>query len=268
MAALIIKKYAGLLAAAFLWIGPALAGYRGSLNLCFNMERGCFQWNSEDLSQAPKVVDGSGGLGEAPQWDLDVMVSPDKIITYRNYAQGARTYGDYSDYIAMHGCALCCTTTVIRAWYPEEDWNPEKVISRLEPQADGEGYEKNYAKPIRSQMPLSLKGISRILTLKEIPHRYVTEPDEETLAEDLTEVLKKGRPVIYEAGNGGYHMLLLLGVTAEGDFVLSDSVGSYRIRLISPQRVKEQIFPCKKDPEKSYFAGRKTAGGYIVVGEE
>ena len=71
---------------------------------------------------------------------------------------------------------------------------------------------------------------------------------------------------VYFAGTMA--VLLLLGVTAEGDFVLSDSVGAFRIRLVSPETVAEQIFSCEKEPEKSYFAGRKTAGGYIAVGEE
>ena len=204
-------------------------------------------------------------FGTGPSWDLDVLTGPDQHRTYRNYAQGAYDYDAHDDYLAMHGCAVCCATTIIRAWYPEEDWTPDRVMDELESEASPEDYEKNYAKSVRRQMPLTLKGISRVFTLKDIPHTYVTEFDEKTLIEDLTGYLKDGKPIVFEAGNGGYHMLLLLGVMPNGDFVLSNSVGMMRVNAVPPEKVKKRLFSCTKEPVKSYFAGRKTAGGYIVV---
>jgi len=221
--------------------------------------------SSKEESVCVNVYDGFGG---GSWWDMALMTGPDQITTYRNYSQGAYEYGMYSDYVAWHGCALCCTTTIVGAWYPEEGWSPDRVISELEREADQEGFRKNYAKSLRKQMPLSLKGISRVLALKEIPHTYVTEFDKDTLTDELDKCLREGHPVIYEAGNGGYHMMLLLGILADGNYILSDSVGTDRVRPISPEAAAAQMFSCKKEPVSSYFAGRKTAGGYIIVGEE
>lgn len=206
-------------------------------------------------------------LGGGSWWDMDMLVGPDQVRNYRNYAQGAWEYGDYSTYVAWHGCALCCTATIIRAWFPEEDWTPQKVLSRLEQEASKEDFEKNYAKSIRKQMPLSLKGISRVLEVKDIPHTYVTRFDKETVAEELADCLRQGQPVIYEAGRGGYHMLMLLGILTDGRVLVSDSVGEMRVRITTLDNVADQMFSCKEDPQKSYFAGRKTAGGYILCGK-
>ena len=216
----------------------------------------------EEDALCVNVYDDFGG---GPSWDMEVLAGPDQVRTYRNFAQGAYDYDAHDDYIAMHGCAVCCATTIVRAWYPEEDWTPDRVMDELEPEASPEDYEKNYAKSVRRQMPLTLKGISRIFTLKDIPHTYVTEFDEGTLIEDLKGYLAEGKPVVYEAGSGGYHMLLILGLLPNGDFLVSDSVGMNRVKPVSPERIQEQMFSCTKEPVRSYFAGRKTAGGYIVV---
>lgn len=207
------------------------------------------------------------GFGQGPMWDMDMLLSPDQTRTFRNYAQGAYIYSAYSEYIAMHGCALCCTTTIVRAWYPDEGWNPETVTAKLELEADEEGWTRNYAKSMPKQMPLTLKGISRIFDRKDIPHKYITKFDMETLTDQLAAELRKGHPIVYEAGNGGYHMMLILGIMADGDFIVSDSVGQDRVKAMSPDTVAGQMFSCKKEPKSSYFAGRKTAGGYIVVGK-
>ena len=63
-------------------------------------------------------------------------------------------------------------------------------------------------------------------------------------------------------------MMMILGIMTDGSFIISDSVGVDRVRTVSEETLANQIFSCKKEPKSSYFAGRKTAGGYIVVGEE
>ncbi len=207
-------------------------------------------------------------FGGGDYWDLPVRTGDSGTRVYRNYDQGAYRYGEYSEYVWMHGCAVCCTATTIGAWYPEEEWSPDQVISQLEPKANETAWEKNYTKSLSKQMPLTLKGISRVLDLKEIPHVYITSFDKETVAEDLAQHLNKGYPVIYEAGNGGYHMMMLLGIMTNGDVILSDSVGFDRVGAVPMDMVIRQMFSCKKEPEASYFSGRKTAGGYIKVGAE
>lgn len=223
---------------------------------------------SKDGREEKVCVNVFDGFGSGSWWDMDVRSGPDLVRTYRNYDQGAYEYGDCSQYVAMHGCALCCTATVVRAWYPEEDWSPEKVWAELEPEAEPEAYDRNYSKSMSKQMPLTLKGISRILTLKDIPHHYVTEFDKAELTDDLAENLRQGYMIVYEAGRGGYHMMMMLGVMTDGSFIISDSVGYDRVRTVSAETLSEQMFSCKKEPKSSYFSGRKTAGGYIVVGKE
>ena len=205
-------------------------------------------------------------FGGSDYWDLDVLTKPSLLRTYRNYDQGAFRYGDYSEYVWMHGCAACCTATTIGAWYPGEEWGPEEVISQLEPKANEKAWERNYAKPMSRQMPLTLKGISRVLDTKDIPYVYVTSFNKKKVADDLTAHLKKGYPIIYEAGNGGYHMMMLLGIMTDGDVILSDSVGFDRVGVVPLDLVIRQMFSSKEEPEASYFSGRKTAGGYIKVG--
>ena len=220
---------------------------------------------STEESLCINVYDQFGG---GDYWDMSVRTGVSETRVYRNYDQGAYRYGDYSEYVWMHGCAVCCTATTIGAWYPEEEWGPDQVISKLEPIADEEAWEKNYAKSPSKQMPLTLKGISRVLTLKEIPHVYISSFDKETVVKDLTQHLNKGYPVIYEAGNGGYHMMMMLGIMTDGDVIISDSVGFDRVGTVPLDLVIRQMFSCKKEPEASYFSGRKTAGGYIKVGAE
>ncbi len=207
-------------------------------------------------------------FGGGDYWDLSVRTPDSGSRVYRNYDQGAYQYGDYSEYVWMHGCAACCTATTIGAWYPEEEWDPEQVISKLEPEANRKAWERNYAKSLSKQMPLTLKGISRVLDTKEIPHVYISSYDKKTVEDDLTKHLKKGYPVIYEAANGGYHMMMLLGIMTDGDVILSDSVGFDRVGAVPMDMVIHQMFSCKEEPEASYFSGRKTAGGYIKVGVE
>lgn len=247
---------------------PEVAGFESDGSLYASNQGNAVISCSKDDREEKICVNVYDGFGSGSWWDMDVMTSPDVTRTFRNYAQSAYEYGDYSDYIAMHGCALCCTTTVVRAWDPEGDWTPEKVCADLEPQADPEGYEKNYAKSLPKQMPLTLKGISRILACKDIPHQYVTEFDKNDLIEDLTENLRRGYMIVYEAGRGGYHMMMVLGVLTDGSFIISDSVGADRVKTVSGETLADQMFSCKKEPQSSYFAGRKTAGGYIVVGKE
>ena len=207
-------------------------------------------------------------FGGGDYWDLSVRTSDSGSRVYRNYDQGAYQYGDYSDYVWMHGCAACCTATAVGAWYPEEEWGPEQIISRLEPEANEKAWDRNYAKSMSKQMPLTLKGISRVLETKEIPHVYISSFDKKSVEKDLRKHLRKGYPIIYEAGNGGYHMMMLLGIMTDGDVILSDSVGFDRVGAVPMDMVIGQMFSCKEEPEASYFSGRKTAGGYIKVGVE
>ena len=207
-------------------------------------------------------------FGGGDYWDFSIRTEDSGTRVYRNYDQSAYCYGDYSEYVWMHGCAACCTATTIGAWYPEEEWGPEQVISRLEPKANEKAWNRNYAKSMSKQMPLTLKGISRVLDTKEVPHVYISSFDKKTVEEDLKQHLKKGYPIIYEAGNGGYHMMMLLGIMTDGDVILSDSVGFDRVGAVPLDMVIRQMFSCKEEPEASYFSGRKTAGGYIKVGVE
>ncbi len=222
---------------------------------------------SNSLSEDEICINVFRELGGGSCWETDMLTAPDELRTYRNYAQGAYEYGDYSEYVAMHGCAACCTATALGAWDTGKVWDPEIVVRDLEPEANEKAWKKNYAKTMTRQMPLTPKGISRVLTLKEIPHTYVPSFDRDTLEEDLRRHLKKGLPVIYQAGNGGYHMMMLLGLLTDGNVLVSDSVGYYRVRVSSLESVTGQMFSCKEEPNASYFSGRKTAGGYIKVGE-
>ena len=91
------------------------------------------------------------------------------------FQQKAGTYGAYSEYMTRHGCACCSLTTIWRHMCRNtRSLRPDETIARVEREVLGEeAWRRNYSRHIARQMPVSLYGISRILTAHHIPHRYV-----------------------------------------------------------------------------------------------
>ena len=116
------------------------------------------------------------------------------------FQQKAGTYGAYSEYMTRHGCACCSLTTLLAAYVPGYSaLRPEKTVAQVEREHFGEAvWKKNYGKHIARQMPVSLYGISRILTDCGVPHRYVGAFEDEDALREIGAHLYSDRPVVVE----------------------------------------------------------------------
>ena len=238
------------------------------------------------------VLQVSGKASAATPADrLPQETAFDQVTLTVNQEEGTRDYtvyrqgGDnesslYPGYVAGHGCAACSTATILTSW-TEETVEPADLVESVEKEVFGqEKWEKNYSKKPRKQMPLSLYGVSRILSYYDVPHRYVRSFEDEKAVEEITDHLKSGKPVIalYSSvnrnekkhqGSIGYHTITFLGLTEEEEIIIGEPAGSGRIRFSTVEKMVPYLFPCK-DTESTacYFSGRKKSGGYILVGTE
>lgn len=212
---------------------------------------------------------------------------------YPIFQQKAYQYGEYSEYMKRHGCACCSLTTLLAAYRPEcSSLRPEQTIAKVERKYFSEtDWERNYKKHIARQMPVSLYGISRILTQYEIAHRYIGSFNEKHALEDIKRHLFSGRPVVVETSRikrkngriiklsdkrfaGSYHTMILLGMNREGQVIFTDSATRewagkrQRLKWAELDDMLSYMFPqkCTKDTHV-YFSRRKNTGGYILLDE-
>ena len=220
--------------------------------------------------------------------------------TFTVFKQAARTYNEYSEFLAGHGCANCTLTNMIRAYAPAyATATPDSVIATIERQVAGEEAwtENHVTKAPDDQSPLSMYGISQILSAAGVRNTYVTkfnsnmrDSSDGNAAADIIAHLKTGNPVVFEARDynrytgqadgrwtKNYHTLSLLGYFVDGRVLLTDTAGrgwykpsngyygGQRFKIVDLKDPMSHMFSCEKKPNTIYFKGTSKAGGYIKV---
>ena len=236
------------------------------------------------------------GRLDGPELEVELAVSEEEkdtqpARTFRVFQQKAGTYGAYSDYMTRHGCACCSLTTLLAAYVPRyRALRPDETIARVEREHfDERVWKKNYGKHIARQMPVSLYGISRILTDCGVSHRYVGDFKDEDAVNEIRAHLRSGRPVVVETSRmkrqngrivrwfdkkfaGSYHTMILLGEDENGHFIFTDSAtrewsGDWqRLKKAEPGDILSYMFPQKNiEDSHVYFSRRRNTGGYILM---
>lgn len=233
--------------------------------------------------------------GRLDEQELEIVLTDDSertVSRFPVFQQKAGTYGCYSEYMTRHGCACCSLTTLLAAFAETyRTLRPEETIAVVEKSCFGEMiWKKNYSRPMALQMPVSLYGISRILTECKVTHQYVGHFVDETALLQIHAHLQTGRPVVVETSRmkrkngrivkwfdkrfaGSYHTMILLGEDEEGQVFFTDSAtrawsGQWqRLKKAALPELLSYMFPQKNtDDTHVYFSKRKNTGGYILMG--
>ena len=141
---------------------------------------------------------------------------------YKMFSQTA-DYGDFSEYMADHGCSTCVLTTILNTMRGT-NLTPKDTLKIIK-KTNKKAYEENFSKKPSKQMPIALAGICKVLKKYKISYRYGKNS-----ASEVTKWLKAGNPVILTIGDGSEggltgntHTILLLGIQ-KGHVVIGDSV--------------------------------------------
>lgn len=233
---------------------------------------------------------------------LSKNTSTDRYTVTVNSKNGTRDYNIFAQqgstskkktFISLHGCAASALTCVLSGYKEEyKSWTPAKVSKKLEKEVFGtKAWNSNYKKSLSAQRPVSMYGISKILTYSKIPNKYVRFFKDKQAVKDIKNHLKTGNAVIIEVNNhrqtnGKFsakydtrwatskHTMALLGMTDSGKVIVADS--AYRKWSKLKQRVKfakmedlvHYMIPCKKSSKNLYFKSIASDGGYILVNKK
>ena len=210
------------------------------------------------------------------------------IRTYRVFAQVSDTYKRNS-FVGRHGCAVCSLTTVLSGYSSKyKKYTPAKTYKLLEKKVFGsKRWNANYRKSLGAQRPVSLYGISKVLSYCNISNRYIRFFKDKTAVKQIENHLKTGNPVIIEVNNrkqkngrfGSYttkwssskHTMVLLGITDTGKVIVADSATrkwsgtKQRIKFTTMDELVQYMIPCKSISTSVYFKGVSSSGGYVLV---
>lgn len=234
--------------------------------------------------------------GEASGSQLSLPSLNSGTHTFTVYKQAARTYGEYSEFLAKHGCANCTLANMLKAYaLGYADATPDSVIAGIERQVAGEEAwtENHVTKELADQMPVSMYGISQILSAAGVRNMYVAKFDaiNDTIArEDIVVHLKTGNAVVYEVKDKNrytgkadgrwaknFHTLTMLGYFVDGRVMVCDTAGrswykasngyhgGQRFKIVDLSDAMSHMFTCTNTPSSIYFKGTTKAGGYIKV---
>ena len=133
-------------------------------------------------------------------------------------------------------------------------------------------------------MPISLYGISRVLSAYGINNEYVRNFNDAQALAEITQHLKTGNPVVIEVKKVGAdntwanskHTMVLLGLTDTGLAIVADSAdrastfGNYaRIKYTSLVNLIPYMFSSSNVTSTSaYYTTESACGGYILVNPE
>jgi len=201
---------------------------------------------------------------------------------YKVFYQCARNFEDHNEYIAWHGCAVSSLTTILRAYVPEcADWTPYDTINIAEKNtANSDEYDSNYAKELEDQMPITMHGISNVLSQYGIEHEYVTSfSSDEEAEEDIIGHLKRGLPVIFvvckvdrdtgmksEKWTRNYHTMVMIGTDGSGNVLIADPYnGPQRLKTAPVEEMIDYMWSCTEIPDGFYWNGKPKCGGYVKV---
>jgi len=154
---------------------------------------------------------------------------------YNLYRQNSMTlhykYPKYRSYLCAHGCSTCALTSVLNATVPSlKDYTPDMVIEKVEKKVFGtSAVNKNMSKSLAKQMPVGLKGMSRILTYYGVDNTYVYDCSAHDMTKEIRTHLQAGNPVIFTMPrtnnySGGIHTMLMLGLDKKGRVIAGDSL--------------------------------------------
>lgn len=219
--------------------------------------------------------------------DFSILTAEGEKRTYRLFKQNANNYPNYNRYITWHGCATCSLASVLGAYNNRYSGIlPSEVIDGPEKSTvpNSDWNREHVERSLRKQMPLSLYGISSILSKYEVSNEYVRTYEEEEAREDIFSHLKTGNPIIFEVGQknnitgkrskrwtNSYHTMVFLGALTNGKVLLYDAIdrswykGGNRVKIIELDDVMRFMFPCTKFSESMYYNGAKSDGGYIKI---
>lgn len=210
------------------------------------------------------------------------------IRSYRIFAQVSNTYKKNS-FIAKHGCAVCSLTTVLSGYSKKyRNYTPAKTSRILEKKVFGtKRWKANYRKSLSAQRPVSLYGISKVLSYCDISNRYIRFFKDKNAVKQIEKHLKTGNPVIVEVNNrkqkngkfGSYtkkwssskHTMVLLGMTNTGKVIVADSAtrswsgARQRVKFTTMNELVKYMIPCKSVSTSVYFKNVSSSGGYILV---
>lgn len=210
------------------------------------------------------------------------------IKSYRIFAQVSNTYKKNS-FIAQHGCAVCSLTTVLSGYSKKyRNYTPAKTSKILEKRVFGtKRWKANYRKSLAAQRPVSLYGVSKVLSYCNISNRYIRFFKDKNAVKQIERHLKTGNPVIIEVNNrrqkngkfGAYdkkwssskHTMVLLGMTNTGRVIVADSATRswsgerQRVKFTTMNRLVKYMIPCKSVSTSVYYKNVSSAGGYILV---
>lgn len=210
------------------------------------------------------------------------------IRSYRIFAQVSNTYKRNS-FIAQHGCAVCSLTTVLSGYSKKyRNYTPAKTSKILEKKVFGtKRWKANYRKSLGAQRPVSLYGISKVLSYCNISNRYIRFFKDKSAVKQIEKHLKTGNPVIVEVNNrkqkngrfGSYtkkwssskHTMVLLGMTNTGKVIVADSAtrswsgARQRVKFTTMNELVQYMIPCKSVSTSVYFKSVSSSGGYILV---
>ena len=216
------------------------------------------------------------------------ILSENGVRNYRIFAQVSSTYKKNS-FIAQHGCAVCSLTTVLSGYSKKyKNYTPGKTSKLLEKKVFGtRRWNANYRKSLGAQRPVSLYGISKVLSYCNISNRYIRFFKDKTAVKQIEKHLKTGNPVIIEVNNrtqkngrfGSYnkkwssskHTMVLLGMTDKGKVIVADSATrswsgtKQRLKLTTMNELVKYMIPCKSVSTSVYYKSVSSAGGYILV---
>lgn len=232
--------------------------------------------------------------GQLDGQELEIVLTDDSgspVQIFPVFQQKAGNYGFYSEYMTRHGCACCSLTTLLAAFVPAyRTLRPDETVAVVEKKCFGENiWQKNYRRVMARQMPVSLYGISRILTDCKVPHRYIGDFVDETAFLEIRQHLQTGHPVVVETSRmkrqngkivkwfdkrfaGSYHTMILLGEDENGQVYFTDSAtrawsGQWqRLKKAGLSELLSYMFPQKNvEDTHVYFSRRRNTGGYILM---
>ena len=212
--------------------------------------------------------------------------------TYTIFGQGYKQNKSsvYPNYIGGHGCAACAVTTVLTG-YKGEGYTPALMIEVIEKNLFGSAYTTNYSKSDSEKMPLSLYGISQVLSSQGINNQYVRSFDDVQALNEITQHLKTGNPVVIIvkdknrstgkkdttwASSGSKHTMVILGLTDTGMAIVADSANRAstfgtcgRLKYTSLVSLIPYMFSSSNvTSTAAYYTKESACGGYILVNPE
>ena len=165
---------------------------------------------------------------------LSVKNTSGAIYNYKLYHQKSSTlyykYPKWKKYIQIHGCSTCALTGVLNATVPKyKNYTPDMVLEEvIRPVVGKASFNYNFSKPLMKQMPISLKGISKVLTANGVRNKYVYKYTQKSARKMIKKHLKNGNPVIFYMSKStltpNTHAMVMLGLDKNGRVITGDSV--------------------------------------------